>query len=1368
MNSRTYVKMMAGISVIVILLIISTAGAEITGKIWKPLPLRTQEQADRDMPGGQGMQKIFSISYAPTDPSIAYFVSDTSGVWRGDWDIVGKHPVTNNDEYGFKWISKRGYYDEVSEVHHGFRAFGGFSLVVDPANSNIVFVSGSNHQTVSSCNQYGCPKPVEGIYRTLDGGDSWDLLKNTSYYHDNDDRNSQGQHYVFDPDSKQCIDNCGGPEESKVYRHMIIYAGTHTEGLLKSIDGGETWTTIGLVGNRIFDLELNREHSGWHDNAWEYRQKITIQSGLTNSVLRDFPVLIKISAPSNQVFQRSISEVRSDILFTLSDGKTILDHEIERFSKAEGKMEIWVRIPVLTSSSGTDIYMYYENSSASGLEHSQDVWDSNYLMVHHLNDNHSDSTGNLIDCSPLIDLPGDMNAAGHIANADYLDGDDYVDCGDAALNFNSSFTVEVLINTNDWNDGESNGSKPIVNKYDYDSNGNKGWLLGRPWGPSNGLLFGIYDGTGNVLSNYNNGNVTSRPDEWIHLAGVFKAGEYLKLYMDADELDSRSTSWTSFAPASGYNLMFGKRSESNDFYTGLTDEIRISSIARSAEWINASYKNQISNDTYLDIGPEEHVSSVTDSDTLIIYAATDVGLYEVINDTVSALPIDDLPDHPRTIALEPQNSSSNDIIYAAAGVHRVYKSDDGGETFVSSNSGLPDMQSSGKEYKIIQISKADPDYLYVTIDEYGGWNPYYSHDGGQNWYRPSSSDPKALNVDNLHMASGTYSSPLVAPYPPCLPNEVECSNEARREIAMVTFGGGRVNETLNGGKTYRYTSSGYMGPENTAGKTSTYFSTLNPGHKIRFLLDWGPAFTTDNGLTWELMIADHNVPFDEVNNKRFLYETTVGTVNNLGTLITTDDIIVTSIGDSGGGLSAISRSEDGGSFWTVFDGGSGYDRNGNTHSAPDTRGYFKFMMFHPGDPDVVYAATTTESWISYDSGISWTEIPGKSIRAVFPGNGDIVYALEQCSGTDVPETGCANVKSVLWRSAGFELDVNGKRTGIIWETEPVAINPFKANIYDVDIDPYNSDRIYLTRGDQNSWNEMNQEFDNEWQKGGIWVFDGLQWQETGISGGIPREGNDFGVYYSVHNVAVDPNTPNIVYAGMWVPTKGYRRGFIYRSTDYGVTWENIGLNIGDYSKISSLAVDPFNSVLHARTAHGHYVLCTDNGNFIVSEGGPCGDVDSDADGDGLDNDYETLIGTDPDNSDSDGDGIADYSEVCYDGDCNNYNPHPAGSDLDALSPDTDHDGISDIDDICPFVLPIRIIDTYYSSLYEAYSSAPEDAIIEIHREHLIENPVLDMSKTVTINGGRSCDYSDITGMTTLNGSIEIVSGSMTIESVILQ
>jgi hypothetical protein len=72
--------------------------------------------------------------------------------------------------------------------------------------------------------------------------------------------------------------------------------------------------------------------------------------------------------------------------------------------------------------------------------------------------------------------------------------------------------------------------------------------------------------------------------------------------------------------------------------------------------------------------------------------------------------------------------------------------------------------------------------------------------------------------------------------------------------------------------------------------------------------------------------------------------------------------------------------------------------------------------------------------------------------------------------------------------------------------------------------------------------------------------------------------------------------------------------------------------------------------------------------------------DPDDDDDGLNDDFERSIGTDPFNVDTDDDGLSDYEEVNFDGDPTTLNYF---LDLNPLNPDSDFDGVSDLTDTAP-------------------------------------------------------------------------------------
>lgn len=223
---------------------------------WQAFHLRSESQFKAGIVGGEGMQMIQMAQYAPSNPNIVYFVVDTSQVWR------------SNDS-GVTWLPK----------HEGFRSMGGVSLVVDPRNENVVFVSGALASGVSA---------VDGIYRTLDGGDSWTLVKQTYYEKGESDiqKPGEGQHYVFDPASFDGV------------RHQTIYASTHHEGLFKSIDGGTTWKALGLSGTKILDLELHRIGS-----------TVVIYLATNHYVNQSETGLIKMTESNNEIIFENIGNL---------------------------------------------------------------------------------------------------------------------------------------------------------------------------------------------------------------------------------------------------------------------------------------------------------------------------------------------------------------------------------------------------------------------------------------------------------------------------------------------------------------------------------------------------------------------------------------------------------------------------------------------------------------------------------------------------------------------------------------------------------------------------------------------------------------------------------------------------------------------------------------------------------------------------------------------------------------------------------------------------------------------------------------------------------------------------------------------------
>ena len=142
----------------------------------------------------------------------------------------------------------------------------------------------------------------------------------------------------------------------------------------------------------------------WYNNSWEQRKKITTSLNTEiSSDLTDFPALISFT---HSDLTQTTETDGTDIVFTASDGTTELAYEIERFDQSTGEVIAWVKIPTVSASENTDIYIYYKGTATSS---SSSVWDSNYKLIWHLNQT---STGTVREFSDVSDNGNDGTGGG--------------------------------------------------------------------------------------------------------------------------------------------------------------------------------------------------------------------------------------------------------------------------------------------------------------------------------------------------------------------------------------------------------------------------------------------------------------------------------------------------------------------------------------------------------------------------------------------------------------------------------------------------------------------------------------------------------------------------------------------------------------------------------------------------------------------------------------------------------------------------------------------------------------------------------------------------------------------------------------------
>jgi hypothetical protein len=260
--------------------------------------------------------------------------------------------------------------------------------------------------------------------------------------------------------------------------------------------------------------------------------------------------------------------------------------------------------------------MYYGNSCiSSSTENKTDVWDSNYKGVWHLKENgapYSDSTSNGNNSNGGT-YPTD--ATGAVAEAQDFNGSStYINVpSSASLDIYDNKTIEVWIYPRSF-DAPGGVDRRIVIKRIDDSNC---YQLTTNSYNNNAFAFGhLRYGSENTV--FGGSNLSA--NMWYHVVGIWNGSS--TIYLNGQPANSGNGLWYT---GTSSDLRIGNRTGEVGFSNGIIDEVRISNIARSADWIKTEYNNQNSPSDFYALGTE-----LASPPTLIALASFNVSPQGVI------------------------------------------------------------------------------------------------------------------------------------------------------------------------------------------------------------------------------------------------------------------------------------------------------------------------------------------------------------------------------------------------------------------------------------------------------------------------------------------------------------------------------------------------------------------------------------------------------------------------------------------------------------------------------------------------------------------------------------------------------------------
>lgn len=327
----------------------------------------------------------------------------------------------------------------------------------------------------------------------------------------------------------------------------------------------------------------------WWDTRWARRRMLTFDNAAQSEDLKGFPVAVRLDL--TQYAATDFLPGGDDVRLVSAAGAE-LPHEIESWSVSEAI--VWVKVPLITAGSSTEhIWLYFANPGATAPAAPPPVWDQHFVGVWHLQ---TDPTAGPV--------PDSSQSKNHAANSGLTAADSQPGAIGRGLSFDGSSYLRVASSDSDelavttpaltlegWGLLQVSGN----NYYSVVSR-----LLGTEYKDSFTLVVHDADPTGQPSLDL---RFQTTPDSaksttavatgtWQHLAGV-RDGQQMRVYIDG-KLAGTLTATSSNISTDNHDVLIGANENyttASEEWSGMLDEVRISTVARSASWIAATYLN---------------------------------------------------------------------------------------------------------------------------------------------------------------------------------------------------------------------------------------------------------------------------------------------------------------------------------------------------------------------------------------------------------------------------------------------------------------------------------------------------------------------------------------------------------------------------------------------------------------------------------------------------------------------------------------------------------------------------------------------------------------------------------------------------------
>jgi hypothetical protein len=331
------------------------------------------------------------------------------------------------------------------------------------------------------------------------------------------------------------------------------------------------------------------------------KKRITIDPAQVMGAQAGFPVWIALDDPD---LANGATPGGEDIHFTGADGAA-LPHEIQRWDRAAGRLEAWVRAD-LADDAPTVLELRYGDPGATRAPEPAAVFASGFAAVWHLDDR--------LDTMAVAEARGErvgtalggLNPSHQVA-AQLGGGIDF-DGLVARIELVNPFTGNSPHTISAWvKQRTATGCDSIV-------------TVGNPMSGKSRLLYGHFTlgangvHTGFYANDWSPPGLGIQNTGWVLLHWVYQGGgaRQSRIYLNGAEMGTHAYSGGISTEGTGGHIGYAPPQWNPDqtnpcALNGVLDEVRLATAVRDAGWIATEHANQSSPQTFYTVGPEEPV-----------------------------------------------------------------------------------------------------------------------------------------------------------------------------------------------------------------------------------------------------------------------------------------------------------------------------------------------------------------------------------------------------------------------------------------------------------------------------------------------------------------------------------------------------------------------------------------------------------------------------------------------------------------------------------------------------------------------------------------------------------------------------------------